>query len=409
MNLKDKLRELDRVARRVDAAAPQTPETDLDHLLNGFEQDGCYLVETQYPMADSHGSVQLKRLWEIPAAALSIAGKNENLLRLDLKKALFVDTETTGLSGGSGTLAFLVGVGFFEEEQFVVRQYFLRQPHEEAAMLAALHEQVSKCSGLVTFNGKSYDIPLIQTRSILNRKTIDFDSRPHFDVLHAARRIWKDSFQDCSLTNLEYKVLGLSRTEDVPGQLIPYLYFDFVRTGNTDLLKEVFAHNRQDIVTTAALLIYLCELIQSPFKRNATTQELRKVGKLYREVGELSASADLFKKLIEKNRASNSLDDHLALGFCYKSQRLHDEAAKVWESTIDQFAFHPMPYIELAKHCEHRLRDYARAHELVQRALRSLDMLEELYNRQDLVSFKNDLTHREARLQHKIQKYDLIN
>lgn len=398
MSIKDKLRELERVRPPARTSVPP-PVAPLEQLLGGGEQEGCFVVEQRYAVHEPYGAITLARLRELPGAVLGIAAKDDSVNALAPDEALFIDTETTGLAGGSGTLAFLVGVGYFEQDHFVVRQYFLRQPHEERAMLAALQRHLAERRGLVTFNGKSFDIPLLLTRTVLHRLRFDFASRPHVDVLHAARRLWKARLQDCSLGNLEAQILGVQRREDVPGALIPQIYFDFLRTGKADQLREVLAHNRQDIVTTAALLGCIGRLVQSPFQYAASRQELQQVGRLYREAGELETSIRLFEELVQHQQ--HGLDDHLALGFCYKSQRRFEDANRVWQRLIEGFPFHPLPFIEFAKHLEHRRRDYRYAHEVVQRALQALAHMEELHRPHNLLAYKADLTRREARLRQK--------
>jgi len=402
MTLKEKLRELERVQPKISTPVPPRKNAKLDDLLGGSEQDGCFVVERRF----TFGSIQVGGIHDISPAALAIAGKDERLLTLDLARALFLDTETTGLAGGSGTAAFLVGVGRFEEEAFVVRQYFLRQPSEEAAMLKQLQAAIEQSRGLVTFNGKSFDIPLLRTRAVLNRFTIDFDRLPHFDVLHAARRLWKDQFSDCSLGGLENNILYLRRSQDIPGALIPQIFFDFLRYGDASQLPEVFAHNRQDLVSMTALLARIAQLVQHPLQRDSgapiTPHELRRVALLYRQLGDFAASATLFEQLLQKSPSAPRLEDHLALGLCYKSQRRHDEAKRVWQELIERLPFHPLPYIELAKHFEHREGAVTAALDAVERALRSLRLSEELSRKSAWAVYQTDLLHRQTRLRRKL-------
>lgn len=404
LGLKEKLREFDHLQSRVRAVRVATSNDALERLLGGSEREGSFVVERQYPLHETHGPIRLAQWLEVTSAALGIAGKDDRLSEMSPRHALFIDTETTGLAGGAGTLAFLVGVGYFEAEHFVVRQYFLRQPQEESAMLTALQQHLSRAQGLVSFNGKSFDLPLLASRAILNRMRIDFGRVPHFDVLHASRRMWKERVQECSLGTLETHLLAKTRREDVPSFLIPQIYFDFVRMGKTAQLAEIFAHNREDIVTTAALATYLGQLVQAPFKWKLSREELHKVGQLYRAAGELEASIKLFEDLLSSSETSQRREDLLALGFCYKSQRRHEEASRVWERAMTQCAFHPLPFIELAKHLEHRAKDHARALEVVQRALRSLEMVEGLRAKAEVLAHKHDLKRRETRLLKLISK-----
>jgi uncharacterized protein YprB with RNaseH-like and TPR domain len=420
MTLKEKLRELERVQPKVAipqrhfALEPAQKNMALDDLLGGAEQNGCFVVERRFPLHHVHGNVRLSRIQEISTAALAIAGKDERLAALDLSRALFLDTETTGLAGGTGTTAFLVGIGRVEGETFVVRQYFLRQPHEEAAMLEQLQALIAPSSGLVTFNGKSFDVPLLRTRAVLNRTPVDFERLLHFDVLHAARRLWKDQFEDCSLGGLEGNILRWRRRQDVPGALIPQIYFDFLRCGDASQLPEVFAHNRQDIISMAALLLRIAQLVQHPFEKDdaalITPSELRRVALLYRQLGDFAASAALFEQLLQATPLSKlRCEDHLALGLCYKSQRRFAEAKGIWQAIAERLPFHPLPYIELAKHFEHREGAVMAALDWVERALRSLQLSEALGRKSEWAVFKSDLLHRQARLRRKLARPQHLN
>lgn len=408
MTLKEKLRELERVQPKITTPKPEPKSITLDGLLGGMEQDGCFVVERRFAINHVHGNVRISGMQEISPAALAIASKDESLATLDLSRALFLDTETTGLAGGTGTVAFLLGIGRFEGEEFVVRQYFLRQPYEEAAMLKRLQIDVNDSNGLVTFNGKTFDIPLLRTRAVLHRLNVDFERLPHFDVLHAARRLWKDQIDSCSLNGLESSILRLRRSQDIPGALIPQIYFDFLRHGEAAQLPEVFAHNRQDIVSMAALLVRIAQLVQHPLQNPngalISPQELRRVAWLYRQLGDFSASAVLFEQLLQDSKATPRLEDHLALGLCYKSQRRYEEANRIWRETVARLPFHPLPYIELAKHCEHRDGEVQAALEWVERALRNLQISTELDRGKDSLPYRNDLLHRQDRLRRKLKR-----
>ena len=405
MTLKEKLRELERVPPKVTVPELKQQSTALEDLLGGTEQSGCFVVEQHFPLHNSHGNVRLQHIKEIAATALAIAGKDPSLTKLDLSRALFLDTETTGLAGGTGTTAFLVGVGQFTDTAFVVRQYFLRGPHEEAAMLKQLQSLVEHSHGLITFNGKSFDIPLLRTRAVLNRLPVDFARLLHLDVLHAARRLWKAQYGDCSLGGLEGRVLQLRRSHDIPGALIPQIYFDFLRYGEASQLPEVFSHNRQDIVSMAALLVRMAQLVQHPLRRDhdapISPAELRRVALLYRQLGDFAASAMLFEQLLNDHAAPAGLEDHLALGLCYKSQRRYDEANHLWQKIVAELSFHPLPYIELAKHYEHRERAAGLALEWVERGLKNLQLCEAIGRRHEWTAYKKDLVHRQRRLQRK--------
>lgn len=154
-------------------------------------------------------------------------------IECDLSQIAFLDTETTGLSGGTGTYAFLVGIGTWNSSGFLVEQFFMRDFDEEAAMICSLEERFSRLEVIVTFNGKCFDLPLLESRFIMHRRHWGRAQAVHLDLLHPCRRLWKLRLKDCSLSNLEARVLGWERDEDVPGHLIPQVYFKYARSGSS--------------------------------------------------------------------------------------------------------------------------------------------------------------------------------
>jgi hypothetical protein len=422
MNIKDRLRELDRVQQKnkppiIDSSTPATRATPDDifsalfKALDGdghdrpqqLSGDGCLILEHRTPLTNSIGSHLLNDLSLLSPEFVAIAGKDDHLKAIDLRQTLFIDTETTGLAGGAGTVAFLVGVGYLSGEAFIVRQYFMRDFHEEEALLRLLAKQVDGASGIVSFNGRSFDIPLLNSRYIMHRRRAVFDGIPHFDVLFAARRLWRDTVVSCSLGELEKSILGIRRAEDVPGALVPQIYFDYLQTGALNGLREVFLHNRQDILSMAVLVIRLCHMIQDPLV-STTTPERHRVGTLLRRVRQFERSAEVFENLVEKERQAQTIDTFAELAWCYRRLRRYDEACKLWQRALEKLSFHPLPYLELAKHYEHRLKDFDQALELTERALRAIALREELRGETEI--HRLDLEKRRQRLQRKISSQE---
>src|SRR5262249_9875480 len=176
-----------------------------------------------------HGNVEFSRLGQLSAELLPAISGGE-LPACDPRRWAFLDTETTGLAGGTGTCAFLAGVGTVEEGGFRVRLFFLRDYDEEAAMLAALAAYLADYDVLITYNGKAFDAPLLESRYRLSRLPAPFSRLAHLDLLFAARRLWRLRLETCRLVDLEYEILGVEREGDLPGELIPYYYFEYLRT-----------------------------------------------------------------------------------------------------------------------------------------------------------------------------------
>ena len=201
-----------------------------------FETEQLFAAEHR------HGSYEISELANLSPdllAALSdgaIAGSPPS-------RWLFLDTETTGLAGGSGTYAFLVGVGAICEDGFRVRQFFMRDYSEEASLLHALTEYISRFDVLITYNGRSYDQPLLETRYTMCRARHPFGRLEHLDLLYGARRLFRLRLENCRLVNLENQILGFERVGDVPGEMIPYCYFEYLRTRRAHRLPPILQHN----------------------------------------------------------------------------------------------------------------------------------------------------------------------
>ena len=182
----------------------------------------------------------------------------------------FLDTETTGLAGGSGTYAFLIGVGRITANGFHLRQFFMRDYDEEPSLLAALADYLNEFDVLITFNGKSYDQPLLETRFRMSRYRPPFDRMQHLDLLFGSRRIWNLRFDSCRLVELERQILGVERQGDLPGEMIPYVYFDYLRNREAFRVVPILHHNAIDILTLACLTGIVPWAFHSPEKARIT-------------------------------------------------------------------------------------------------------------------------------------------
>jgi uncharacterized protein YprB with RNaseH-like and TPR domain len=202
---------------------------------------------------DYHGQIDLKQFPEISVDFLRFLSRDRSLSDFLIRETLFLDIETTGTSGGAGTYAFLVGLGFVEEGYFQVRQFFLHDLAEERAFLHAIEEFVGRFRYLITYNGKTFDSQILRNRYIMHRKEDPLAGKQHIDMLFIARRLWKKRFQECDLMNLERKVLQFYRVDDIPGFLIPGAYSDYLRFARGNLIQQVIHHNQWDIVSLAVL------------------------------------------------------------------------------------------------------------------------------------------------------------
>lgn len=215
------------------------------------------LVERTHGPGFVQGTVRVGAARVAQAATIAALALDATLADVDPARMLMVDTETTGLQGGAGTLPWVIGLSWFEGEALVVRQLFLGRPGGEAPLLRMLAEKVEQASVLVTFNGKCFDWPLLRTRFVLNRIPVP-PPRPHLDLLHCARRVFKRRLGATRLQDLEAAVLGFHRTGDISGAEIPAVYFDWLRSGRSSEVERVLEHNAQDLVSMAAILAELC-------------------------------------------------------------------------------------------------------------------------------------------------------
>jgi uncharacterized protein YprB with RNaseH-like and TPR domain len=337
-------------------------------------------------------------------------------------RTIFVDLETTGLSGGAGTVAFLVGCGWFDLGAFQVRQFLLTSYAAERALLDAVASCFDAASLLVTYNGKTFDVPVMETRWMFHRMRMPLESVRHFDMLHPARRLWRsreetDDFTarlsgddgGCRLSTLERVLCGVRRVGDVPGLEIPGRYFQFLRTGDARPLEAVLEHNRLDLISLAAVTAHAVQLVEEGTPRCRDAAETLSLGKVYERAGCGERAIDAYR------RAAASPGAHVdvvaeaiyRLAIRLRRERRFAQAAECWRRLLDlkqgrmgrrSALLAPLRQVAaeaLAIHHEHRERDYAGAREL---ALQLLDEVEGVPAR-----VKPDNTRRRlARLERKL-------
>lgn len=298
---------------------------------------------------------------------------------------LFLDTETTGLAGGTGTYAFLVGVAWWDAGGLRVEQFFMRDFSEEHSMLLALGERLAERRVLVTFNGKSFDWPLLETRYRMTRQISPRAPRAHLDLLHPARQLWRLHLASLRLTELERHVLGWDRGPDLWSQMIPQIYFDYLRGGPVEPLVEVFRHNQMDLRGLAALAGRIVSLLECAEQADGDALELYGVGKLLRRRGELPTARAVFERALGAG-LPRSLDRvaRRELARLAKRERDFARATALWKEligerlqpsrapTTDNLGDTIDAYEQLAIYYEHQAREPERAAELTRAALADL-------------------------------------
>lgn len=316
----------------------------------------------------------------------------------DLKTILFLDTETTGLTGGAGTFAFMIGLGFFCDEAFVIDQYFLLDPIYESEMLTLLDEFCRPFTTIVTFNGKSYDMNLLKRRYIIQSIESPFENVGQIDLLHLSRRLWKNVLPDCSLQQIEKSVLKEFREEmtDIPGSRIPQEYFEYLRFGNTINMPNIFYHNRIDIRSMFELLYKISNLLDnsdiSDYKYNGPVDRVA-LAKFFEDCRDFPQSMIIYRHILSVD--PNHQTAIMNLSFLHKQLGQYPEAKVLWQSAVK--SGDALACIELAKHAEHREKDYISAMEWAKKALNCLDNKSERF-----IKEYDEIIYRMERLKRKI-------
>ncbi len=284
----------------------------------------------------------------------------KGLIHLDfnLQDLVFIDAETTGLSSGTGTFAFMLGLGWFDDHNaFHVKQIFLPEPACEHEYLCALTEELARFNTIVSFNGKSFDIPLVKTRYMLHSIPSPFEDMAHIDLLHLARRVWRYRLASRTLGELENHILHFTRGEvELPGWMAPKLYLDYLHTRDAAPMKGMFYHNQMDIVSLAALL---CVLEKMAGLETESPAELFALAEYLENSKDIPGAIQAYHQTIAAGENTN-----FATQARYQLGRLHRKAGD-WSNAISCWmqaaAASPEACIELAKYYEHQTRDYNEA------------------------------------------------
>ncbi len=355
-------------------------------------------VDRYFRLDSRYGRETLLRLTETSeedTARLQIRSGEPGV---DLARALFLDTETSGLAGGTGTFAFLIGVGYVEEDRLRVTQFLLENPLGEAAMLEELAVLAAGRRDLVTYNGASFDLPLLETRFALNGIPSPFRNARHLDLLHPARRLFKPRHESARLGILEREVLGVERDDDIPGDRIPQVFFDFLRYGSHPAMDSVLAHNQYDIVTLAALALVALERVDEDWHSDDPAY-LHGAGHHFWRRGESEVAIPLLERALAAGLSGPSRDRCL-LDLGERRKQLGDwtGAIELWRqvSTVDSRERLDV-LVWFAKHEEHQRKEPAGALTHVEDALERLPRVE--MGRETTRRYQKELEKRAARLQ----------
>jgi len=379
----------------------------IDSVMDGRFWDVIYgqvfCHEETYPKNFRHGE---KPLW--PSESIETICDWANAQKLstsDLYDFIFLDTETSGLAGGTGTYAFEVGLGRFTDQGFKLAQFFMRHPGEESALLAGLTEFMDGMKAVVTYNGKSFDIPLLNTRYTMMGMTSPFEGIDHFDLLPLARRLWRIRLESRTLSNVETRILGVSRgEEEVPGYMIPEMYFEYLKTQDARPMSGIFYHNAIDILSLVGLFSHMAILLHNPHSEEIKySEDVVALARFFESMDDIPQAEALYQRALRADLVDELYWDTLErFSFLLKRKDDWDSAIKLWEKAAGNQALYA--FEELAKYYEHRVKDLAEARHWT---LQALSLLEEkhipIYKYQ---YWQDSLEHRLERLERRLARLE---
>jgi uncharacterized protein len=363
--LADKLKSMG-VKLGTESLAPPRPRNPhaIEAVVSGqYRETGhgeIFVSETLFPADHRHGQTELRLAGSLRTVAQW--AREERVASLPPEGFVFLDTETSGLAGGTGTYAFLVGIGRHSPEGFRLTQVFMRDPAEEPALLDVVAELLQPCDALVTFNGKSFDVPLLRTRFTLDGRDLPLGGAAHLDLLPLARRLWRDRLESRALGFLEAHILGAQRDEEeVPGWLVPQLYFDYLRNGDARPLKGVFYHNAMDVVALAALLNHVTGLLDDPLLNGREHGcDLVALGRLFEDLGQPDRAVELYECGLAKDLTEEVFVAAVRrLSHLQRRRGQTVAALELWRGAAG--ARQVYAHEALAKFYEHEMKEYAEA------------------------------------------------
>jgi uncharacterized protein YprB with RNaseH-like and TPR domain len=327
------------------------------------------VFENAYLLGATYGQIPISMGLQIPADIVGFLSRDAAFEGLDLSSAVFLDLETTGLSGGTGTVPFLVGLAYYRDERFKVTQFFLNEMAEEDRLIRELAEFIREMGfkSLVTYNGKAFDLPLVETRFALHRTPCPLRGLPHLDFLFSARSLWKHKTDSCRLFNLAQEIVQAERSEDIPGAEIPLRYFQYIRSGDFSLIEPILYHNQEDLLSLLGVVVAGAVLVErnrgaAGGRAGGDPMDLYGVAKLFERAGDATTSAALLEKALAGGRglsAEASYQARKTLSHHFKRTKAWDKALPFWQEMAageDYGCFR-----ELAMYFEHTAKDFDEA------------------------------------------------
>lgn len=377
MNLRDKLKAVSAAPK---PAQPVKQFTD------------CYLRTEERDLGDFPHAFDVRRETVMLMQGEDMPGD------FDIRRVLFLDTETTGFMG-AGTVAFLIGVGWITDEGFTVRQYLMRDYPEEKFQLERLVDDLARFDVVCSFNGRSFDVPLLRDRFLMNRMKPTCLEKPHIDLLHIARRVWKLRLKKCNLGHLEEAVLGICRVGDIPGAEVPQRFFNYLKTGQFALLNEVIEHNAQDIASLCVLLAHMAHMYEHP-EEARYGEDVFSMGVALEHMKHPEEARKCYRLAMNGCMRTQG---QLRLAVNYRRAGDRSQAKEIWQAMVIRHEGGVTPYIELAKHYEHVEKDIPSALEMTRRAMMLLAE-PTLFDTEAVQETRNAVQYRYDRLKSRLSK-----
>jgi uncharacterized protein YprB with RNaseH-like and TPR domain len=403
LNTRQKLEKLLALSRKKDPEKKAAPAQGNKQGLSRPARQPYLVLENNFNLSSSYGQIPISLGLNIPGQVLYLLSRDEAFQALSLAGSIFIDLETTGLAGGTGTIPFLVGLGFFDQQSFKIVQFFLNDLASEFKMLEELESLVQdkKFTSVISYNGKGFDLPLLETRFTLNRLKCPLSALPHLDFLFSARYLWKHKYENCRLYNLALAHLGADRAEDIPSEEIPWRYFQYLRTGDFSLVEPILYHNQEDIMSLYGVVVAGALAVGQSLENQETeidSLELFGLGKIWEKAGQRKKSVELYQKALNQKlpvELSVKVKKNLALYF--KKCGEWEKSFKLWED-LSQSSDDLEAWRELAMYYEHQVRQPETALKL---ALDGLALSREINP-----AFEKDFEKRIDRLTKKVNKAD---
>ncbi len=407
-DLRKRLERLERGRKRTRRPARPRLPAQIQALPAGTEIDTpaglAFRIDSHYEPEFKHGQGVLEEVLSFDPGLAAEVASDEGLGKSRIQRWGFVDIETTGLSGGAGTLGFLIGLGTFEQEGFLLRQYFLRDPEEEPAALHALRSDLKGVEGIVTFNGRSFDVPIIESRyTIALRDRWRLSTRPHLDLLYPSRRLWNRTLINCRLGTLERQVLQVERTEeDVPGELIPGMYLDYLRTGDASDMTRVIYHNAIDILSLVGLSSVVLSRHIERDPTGLSGGEALAIARWHEAAGRIPEAETAYQSAISRIPDDDLRSEALRYqAILLKRQDRRADAVESWKEWHRLAPEDPTPLIELAMYYEWQAKDLAEALSWAQHARSAAESWPKGWRRDQRLA---QIEHRINRLGRKLER-----